>query len=271
MPAGRRSIQNETAYGHSPLFSLIMDVPAFFTSLGIDYAPGQCRIINTNCSSKPARSVRQTTRKGDSMRKLIAVASALALLQTASVAQAQGVSFSINVGGPPIVVEQPPDFLYPAELGFGVAVGVPFDMFYLSGMYYVYRGGGWYRSSNYGGGWAKMRYRDLPPGLRRHKIERIHAFRDREHRMYVRDRDHYRGKYFRPGHDGRGPGHDERGPGHDGRGPGYDGRGPGHDGRGDVRGPEHDRRGDTREHRPNEHGGERRDQGHDQEERGHGR
>jgi hypothetical protein len=118
-------------------------------------------------------------------------------------AQASNVSFSINVGGPPIVIEQPPEFLYPAELGFGVAVGVPYDMFYLSGIYYVYRGGGWYRTDAYGGHWIKVRHRDLPYSIRRHRINRIHEFRDREHRIYVRDRDHYRehyrGRYFRPG------------------------------------------------------------------------
>lgn len=74
------------------------------------------------------------------MRKLLAVASAVLLFQTASAALAADVSFSINVGGPPIVISQPPDFLYPPELGFGVAVGVPYDMFYLSGGYYIYRG-----------------------------------------------------------------------------------------------------------------------------------
>ena len=131
------------------------------------------------------------------MRKLLAVASAVFLLQTASMAQA-GIGFSINVGGPPVVIAQPPDFLYPPELGFGVAVGVPYDMFYLSGVYYVFRGGGWYRTPSYGGNWVKLRPRELPPEIRRYKIERIHAFRDREFRGYTRDRDHYRGQHFRP-------------------------------------------------------------------------
>lgn len=137
------------------------------------------------------------------MRKLMAVASVLVLFQMASVAQAADISFSINVGGPPIVIQQPPDFLYPPELGFGVAVGVPYDMFYISGSYYLYRGGGWYRTPHYGGNWIKMRSRELPPELRRHRIAKIHQFRDREHRVYVKDRDRYRGKYFRPGREGR--------------------------------------------------------------------
>ena len=132
------------------------------------------------------------------MRKLLAVASAVLLLQAASIARADNIGFSINVGGPPIVVSQPPDFLYPPELGFGVAVGVPYDLIYLSGVYYLNRGGGWYRASYYGDGWIRVHGRDLPPELRRYRLARIHEFRDREYRMYVRDRDHYRGQHFRP-------------------------------------------------------------------------
>ncbi|GFE60574.1 hypothetical protein [Geobacter sp. AOG2] len=131
------------------------------------------------------------------MKKVLAVAAAVVLLQAASAAQA-GISFSINVGGPPVVVAQPPDFLYPPELGFGVAVGVPYDMFYLSNAYFIFRGGGWYRTDYYGGPWIKVRPRELPPELRRYRMRRIHEFRDREYRMYSRDRNSYRGRYFRP-------------------------------------------------------------------------
>jgi len=137
------------------------------------------------------------------MRKVLAVAFVIALFHTASLAQADEFSFNINVGGPPVVLSQPPDFLYPPELGFGVAVGVPYDMYYFDGIYYIYRGGGWYRTSSYGGNWVKMRQRELPPELRRYKIARIHEFRDREYRSYSRDRDHYRGKYFHPGREAR--------------------------------------------------------------------
>ena len=183
------------------------------------------------------------------MRKLLAVAAAVALLQTASMAQASGISFNINVGGPPIVISQPPEFIYPSELGFGVAVGVPYDMFYNSGIYYIYRGGGWYRTSSYGGSWVKIRHRELPPELRRYKIAKIHEFRDREYRSYSRDRNHYQGKRFIPAVKGR---EENRGM-----------RGNGNEGRQDVRGQRPDERRDNNERRPDERGGERRDQGHD--------
>ncbi|MBJ6724177.1 hypothetical protein [Geomesophilobacter sediminis] len=132
------------------------------------------------------------------MRKVFSILSAIILLQISQIAQAQYTNWGINVGGPPVVVSQPPDFLSPPELGFGVAVGVPYDLFYASGVYYLYRGGGWYRSSYYGGEWIKARKRDLPPELRRYSITRIHAYRDRDFREYSRDREHYRGQRFRP-------------------------------------------------------------------------
>ena len=171
------------------------------------------------------------------MRKLLAVAAAVALLQTASMAQA-GISFNINVGGPPIVISQPPDFIYPAELGFGVAVGVPYDMFYSSGVYYINRGGGWYMTSAYGGSWIKVRHRELPVELRRYKIARIHEFRDREYRVYSRDRDHYRGKRFTPVSEVREERHD-------------------------MKDPVREERQDVREQRHEERGGERREEGRD--------
>ncbi len=133
------------------------------------------------------------------MKKLVVAAVVAALFQTASMAHASNVSFSINVGGPPIVVAQPPEFLYPSNLGFGVAVGVPYDMFYLNGIYFIYRGGGWYRTDSYGGHWVRIRHRDLPYAIRRHRINQIHKFREREYRVYSHDRDHYRGRFFRPG------------------------------------------------------------------------
>jgi hypothetical protein len=167
------------------------------------------------------------------MRKFIAAAATVILLQAVPMAQAANVSFSINVGGPPIVVTQPPDFLYPPELGFGVAVGVPYDMFYLSGGYYVFRGGNWYRTPTYGGNWIRVRSHELPHELRRYKIGRIHDFRDREYRAYTHDRGHYRGRYFRPGGEVR---EEHR----------------------DMRERGHERREDMREHRHDERGGEGR-------------
>ena len=181
------------------------------------------------------------------MKNFLTVASAVVLFGTTSMAQADGLSFNINVGGPAIVVSQPPDFIYPAELGFGVAVGVPYDMFYNNGIYYVFRGGGWYQTSAYGGSWIKVRHRDLPPELRRYNINKIHSFRDREYRVYSRDRDHYRGKRFTPAGGGREVRHDVKAPVREER----------HD----VKAPAHEERRDQGEQRHEERGGERREEG----------
>jgi len=150
-------------------------------------------------------------RMGGNMKRMII----LAVIVVAGAAQVTlasdvGVGVDIHIGNqpivvpvpapapPPVVIEEPPLFLYPPELGFGVAVGVPHDIFFLSGFYYLYRGDHWYRATHYDGPWVGTRYRSLPPGLRRHRFERIHYYRDREYRAYRDDHDHYHGRHFRP-------------------------------------------------------------------------
>lgn len=140
------------------------------------------------------------------------------LFVSASVAGAADVGFdlNINVGNqprqvavppppvmvpvpvpPPVVMEEPPMFIAPSSLGFYAAVGVPYDLFYVSGAYYLYRGNGWYQAPRYNGPWVGVSYRRLPPGLRRHKFEKIRHYRDEEYRMY-RGGETYRGRHFRP-------------------------------------------------------------------------
>ena len=133
-----------------------------------------------------------------------------------------GVDVNINLGSPPVrvVVPEPvyiprpepvyipqPEpvviggdlqFIYPDDLGFYVAVGVPYDLFYLRNSYFIFRDGRWLRARSSRGPWVEQRYRDLPPTLRRHRLERIREYRDREYGFYRRDRDHYRGRQFRP-------------------------------------------------------------------------
>jgi hypothetical protein len=78
-----------------------------------------------------------------------------------------------------------------------VAVGVPHDIFYYGNIYYLYRDSRWYRGDYYNGPWRHVERRSLPPGLRKHKFERIRHYRDEEYRRY-RDHDHYRGRHFKP-------------------------------------------------------------------------
>lgn len=141
------------------------------------------------------------------MIPLVCLALGLPLAQ----AQAANVGVDINIHagtpappppplpvGPRIIIEEPPLFLLPPTLGFHVAVGVPYDLFYVSDSYYLYRDNGWYRAPHYSGPWVRVERRYLPPGLRRHKFERIRYVRDEEYRHYREDEEHYHGRHFRP-------------------------------------------------------------------------
>jgi len=146
------------------------------------------------------------------MKRIALAAATLAILgiPLAQIANAE-VSVNVNVGipvvpvavpaipGPPqIVLSAPPEFVMPSALGFYVAVGVPYDIFYVGNTYYLYRDNGWYRAPYYNGPWRGVERRHLPPGLRKHKFERIRYYRDEEYRHYRGDHDRYRGRHFRP-------------------------------------------------------------------------
>ncbi len=97
---------------------------------------------------------------------------------------------------PVVTIDNDVDFVYPVQLGFYVAVGVPYDLFYVRNNYYLFRDGRWFRAPGSHGPWVSARYRELPPGLRRHDIERVRAYRNAEYDIYRHDRDHYRGRHF---------------------------------------------------------------------------
>jgi len=142
----------------------------------------------------------------------------LALASPASAASNVGIDLNVHVGDrpPQVIVREPVppppppprrdvivgddiDFIYPDPLGFYVAVGVPYDLFYINSFYYMYRDGGWYKGRGHRGPWVETRRKHLPPGLRKHRMDRIRSYRDHEYVVYQQDRDHYRGRHFRPG------------------------------------------------------------------------
>lgn len=139
-------------------------------------------------------------------KKVMALTAAVMLTAPFAWGDDVGIGVNIQIGnrpapvpvGPAVVIEEPPVFLVPPALGFSVAVGVPYDLFYISGMYYFYSGGVWYRGPYYNGPWVLVKHKHLPPGLRKHKFERIRHFRDEEFRAYRADESRYRGKHFRP-------------------------------------------------------------------------
>ncbi|MBC8017656.1 MAG: hypothetical protein H7X83_03925, partial [Verrucomicrobia bacterium] len=159
------------------------------------------------------------------MKKTVLVLMVTAIA-AASVAQAE-VSVNVNVGVPAprvfvtpprVVVSAPPEvhfdvapqFIAPSRLGFYVGVDTPYDIIFSSDFYYLYYGNSWHRARHHNGPWVEVPYRQLPPGIRKHRIEQIRSYRDREYRVYHNDRDHYRGRHFRPGHERKEEWKDER-------------------------------------------------------------
>jgi hypothetical protein len=152
------------------------------------------------------------------MKKSVLLLS-MAAISVASMVHAE-VNVNVNVGvptprvivsSPPAVLfEAPPFFIAPSRLGFYVGVDTPYDIIFSSDFYYLYYGNSWHRSRHHNGPWVEVPYRQLPPGIRKHRIEQIRSFRDREYRVYRGDRDHYRGRYFRADHERREEIRDER-------------------------------------------------------------
>ncbi|MCM0081850.1 hypothetical protein L4X63_09635 [Geomonas sp. Red32] len=99
---------------------------------------------------------------------------------------------------PQVVIQDAPQFIYAPELGYYVAVDTPYNIVYVNRAYYLFNGGYWYVASNYWGPWTFVARRGLPIGIRRYRYEQIRAYRDREYRIYQRDRDQYRGTWYRP-------------------------------------------------------------------------
>ncbi|MHB1399460.1 MAG: hypothetical protein ACYDAI_17515 [Trichloromonadaceae bacterium] len=140
------------------------------------------------------------------------LAGLIGLLLTSAPLHASDVGFNINlslgnqpaprvVRAVPVVIQEPPMFLYPPQLGFAVAIGIPYDVVYLDGRYYLYDDDIWHVSSRYNGPWQRVKHKHLPPGLRKHKYREIVEYREREYVVYrgAGHDDHYRGKVHHPG------------------------------------------------------------------------
>ncbi len=135
------------------------------------------------------------------MKKLLLSLAFTGLLAVPAVAE---VHVNVNLGIPapvPVIVVEPPLFLVPPSLGFEVAVGIDADLFHIDSRYYNCRDGIWYIGSRFNGPWTVVGHDRLPRGLRKHRLERVHAFRDEEYRHYRRDEKGYRGRAFRPEHE----------------------------------------------------------------------
>lgn len=150
-------------------------------------------------------------------KRLLALLVAALLGASPAIAADVGFDLSVNVGNrspAPIIVQEPPLFLVPPTLGFQVAVGVPYDMFLIDGRYYLCQEKIWYVAPGYGGPWTVLKRDRLPPGLAKRRYAEVITLRDQEYGHYKRDRDHYKGKTYRPGngnHEGHGKGNKKKG------------------------------------------------------------
>lgn len=149
----------------------------------------------------------------------LALAAVMALPSLGSAESNFNVNVNLGVPVPPsptvvvaprVVFDAPPLFLAPSSLGFYVGVDMSYDMVLISGVYYLFQGNHWYRANHYNGPWVVTRYEQLPAPVRKYKVEKIRYYRDHEYRAYHVNRDHYRGKHFRPDREDREEWRDEK-------------------------------------------------------------
>jgi len=150
----------------------------------------------------------------------------LMMLAAGSVSARTQVSINVNIGPPPpVVVAAPPQMLYLPQPGLYVAVGVPYDIFFVGGRYYYLHGDHWFWASGYGGPWVVVPHNHMPPGLVKYKVVQLREYREREYRVYRSQGDHFKGKQFvaKRDHDDdndQGEDHGNHGKGNNGRGRG---------------------------------------------------
>jgi hypothetical protein len=87
-----------------------------------------------------------------------------------------------------------------------VAVGVPYDIYFISGRYYYLHQNHWFWGPAYQGPWTVVAVEKLPPGLRKFKVKKLREFRDREYRVYKVKGPRYQNAYFIAEDQGRGKG-----------------------------------------------------------------
>jgi hypothetical protein len=145
------------------------------------------------------------------MKIKIGLLSVIWLAMAAGTARAAEVHVNVNIGAPPpIIVRSAPTMVYLPEPAVYVAVGIPYDLYFVGGRYYYFRGDNWYWAPGYGGPWNYVVYSSLPPGLRKFRTVRLHEFRDREYRVYRYSgdyRDRYGDRYFVADYDHSGKSH----------------------------------------------------------------
>ncbi len=185
-----------------------------------------------------------------SKNKYLFLVFALLLLSAWGVRDARaGVSVSINIGPPPIVVAEPPEVVMVPGAQVYFVPDPQIDIFFYAGYWWSPRGTRWYRASAYNGPWVHMipaavphaviymprdyrvRYANAPRYPYRHWQREHYKWekqRARDHRRWEKERerewkhkarnDRYNRDYLRGNGPGPGPGGPQYRPG--GPGPG---------------------------------------------------
>jgi len=110
------------------------------------------------------------------------------------------VNVNVNIGPPaPVIVQAPPEMLFLTDPGVYVAVGIPYDVYFISGRYYYFHSNHWFWGPGYRGPWTYVEYRTLPPGLRKYKVVKLREYREREYHVYRVQGQQFAGKHFYAG------------------------------------------------------------------------
>ena len=143
----------------------------------------------------------------------LALVLVIAISSAASAREGGNVNLNINIGAPVVAEPTPPPpippppqvvlsaaprFIFLPFLDMYVSVGIPYDIVYINGSYYLYEDGLWYRGPYYDGPWVLVEFSRLPGPLNKHRIEQIRLHRDNEFRRFERERDHYQGRWHEP-------------------------------------------------------------------------
>lgn len=130
------------------------------------------------------------------------------LLAVSSGEARTNVDLNINIGTPPVVVREvpssttiivddDPDFVFSPRFGFYIGFGIPLDIIYFDGFFWLYRDNGWHRGHSHRGPWYRVKHRHVPWEIRRYDIVTIREYRDREYVVFQRERDRYPHRHFR--------------------------------------------------------------------------
>jgi hypothetical protein len=104
----------------------------------------------------------------------------------------------VSPAPPQVVFGAPPRFIYSPELDFYVAVKTPYDLVFVDDQYYLWWNGFWYVAPYYNGPWVVVEAGRVPPILHRFGYEGVRRYREYEYRRFLRDREHYQGRWYVP-------------------------------------------------------------------------